>query len=114
MSASSTQLSTSADAISSQSSPADREALLAAIRAADILAPHHLTRASTIAPPGSAADAASALVAAGLLTPYQADRLLAGRPDGFRLGQYVILERLGSSALGRVFKAKHRTMNRAV
>ncbi|MCI0700696.1 MAG: serine/threonine protein kinase, partial [Planctomycetia bacterium] len=34
--------------------------------------------------------------------------------DGFRLGQYVILERLGSSALGRVFKAKHRTMNRAV
>ena len=65
-------------------------------------------------PTGSAADAARGLVTAGLLTRFQADRLLAGRTDGFLLGPYVILEQVGRGAMSRVYKAKHRTMNRPV
>src|SRR5436305_1063788 len=62
----------------------------------------------------TASDAAQFLTATGFLTRFQADRLLAGRTDGFVLGQYVILEQVGRGAMGRVYKAKHRTMNRAV
>jgi len=93
---------------------ADRDALLAAIRAAELLTAPQFTKAAAIAPAGSAENAASALVAAGLLTRYQADRLLAGRTEGFSLGQYLILEQLSRGPMGRVFKAKHRTMNRSV
>jgi serine/threonine-protein kinase len=62
----------------------------------------------------TAAQAARYLVAAGLITHFQADRLLAGRTDGFVLGQYVIQEQVGCGAMGRVFKARHRAMNRPV
>ena len=93
---------------------ADRDALLEAVRAAGLLTPNQQLKASAAAPPGSATDAAGALVAAGLLTRFQADRLLSGRTDGFQLGQYVILDQVGRGSMSRVYKAKHRTMNRAV
>jgi serine/threonine-protein kinase len=91
----------------------DREAFLRAVRAAEILTAAQDAKAKAL-PGGSAAELASALVAAGLLTRFQADRLLAGRTDGFLLGPYVILEQVGRGAMSRVYKAKHRTMNRPV
>jgi eukaryotic-like serine/threonine-protein kinase len=94
--------------------PLDRTAFFGALRAAEVLSPAQLAKAKTVAATGSAADAASALVAAGLLTPFQADRLLAGRTDGFVLGPYVILEQVGRGSVSRVYKAKHRTMHRTV
>ena len=54
------------------------------------------------------------LVTKEVLTQFQADRLLAGRTDGFLLGPYVVLEQVGRGALSRVYKAKHRTMHRTV
>jgi len=54
------------------------------------------------------------LVDAGKLTKYQAELILAGRTDGFVLGQYRILESLGRGGMGRVFKAVHQTMGRFV
>jgi serine/threonine protein kinase len=57
---------------------------------------------------------ARALVERGVLTKFQAERLLAGLTAGFVLGQYVILDQLGQGGMGRVFKARHRTMNRIV
>ncbi len=62
----------------------------------------------------SAADCALALVGAGLLTPFQARRLLGGKADGLVLGQYVILDQLGRGRRDRVYKARHRTMDRLV
>jgi serine/threonine-protein kinase len=57
---------------------------------------------------------ARTLVEWGLLTRFQAELLLAGRTEGFLLGQYRILDQLGQGGMGRVFKAVHQTMNRVV
>jgi len=94
--------------------PTARSALLSAVRAAGVLAPAQLARAEALAPSGTAADLAQALVAHGLLTRFQAERLLVGRTDGFALDQYVLLEQVGRGAHSRVYKAKHRTMKRPV
>jgi serine/threonine protein kinase len=55
-----------------------------------------------------------ALVADGLLTPFQARKLLAGKGRSLHFGPYRILDQLGRGATGSVFKAIHRTMGRIV
>ena len=52
------------------------------------------------------------LVADKYLTPFQADRLAIGKYKGFRLGSYVILDRLGTGGMGQVFLAEHSTLRR--
>ncbi len=95
--------------------PGTRPAFLKAAGAAGILSTALAARAERLTDGhGTARAAADTLVVAGLLTQFQADRLLAGKTDGFVLGQYVILEPLSAGAVGRVYKARHRTMNRLV
>jgi serine/threonine-protein kinase len=93
-----------------------RDSFLATALAADLIAPAQLVRAEAAVPADAQtpADAARALVSAGLLTNFQAERLVAGRTDGFHLGPYVIQDEIGRGAAGRVYRAKHRTMNRQV
>ncbi|MBL8864875.1 MAG: protein kinase [Planctomycetia bacterium] len=52
------------------------------------------------------------LVAEHLLTPFQAERLRAGKYKGFILGDYVILDQLGGGGTGQVFLAEHNVMHR--
>lgn len=61
-----------------------------------------------------AADLARELVRRGRLTPFQSGELLAGRADELVLGSYVLLEPIGEGGMGRVFKARHRVMDRVV
>jgi response regulator RpfG family c-di-GMP phosphodiesterase len=55
-----------------------------------------------------------ALVQAGLLTSYQLDRVLAGSTHGLVLGNYRVLDSLGSGGMGVVFLAEHSLMKRRV
>lgn len=56
----------------------------------------------------------SALVERGMLTPFQAKRLLAGQGESLVLGDYVLLEMIGAGGMGQVLKARHRRMKRLV
>ena len=48
------------------------------------------------------------LVARGFLTPFQADRAVAGEADRLTAGPYLLLEPLGSGGLGTVYRAVRR------
>jgi serine/threonine protein kinase len=64
--------------------------------------------------PADPGECAARLVSAGLLTRYQAERLLAGRYKGFVLGPYVIQRPLGGGGMGKVFLADHPKLDRRV
>jgi eukaryotic-like serine/threonine-protein kinase len=53
------------------------------------------------------------LVHEGVLTPFQARRLLKGK-RGLVFGRYILLDHIGQGARGRVYKARHRLMDRVV
>ncbi len=57
---------------------------------------------------------AGRLVEEQILTEFQAKRLLRQKVHGLVVGRYVILDRLGAGAKGRVFRAQHRLMGRVV
>ena len=54
------------------------------------------------------------LVPAGMITPFHADRLAAGKYKGFQLGNYLILDQLGVGGMGQVYLAEHAAMRRLV
>ncbi len=55
-----------------------------------------------------------ALIDAGLLTSFQLDRVLAGHTHGLTLGNYRLLDQIGSGGMGLVFLGEHRLMKRRV
>jgi len=57
---------------------------------------------------------AERLVRDSILTSYQAKRFLANRSNGLIVGRYIILDRIGSGSMGRVYKAHHVMMDRVV
>src|SRR5262249_43558873 len=54
------------------------------------------------------------LVAHGLLTDYQADRVRAGQAFGLVLGNYRVLVRIGAGCMGIVFRGEHRELRQPV
>jgi serine/threonine protein kinase len=93
-----------------------REQFLSGVRASGVLTERQfdkVTGALTVFHK-SARDVAEFLVKGDWLTRFQADRLLHGKAEGFLLGPYVVRDYIAKTAGGRVYKANHRTMNRAV
>ena len=57
---------------------------------------------------------AAKLVQDGLLTPFHAKHMLAGKYKGFMLGQYKVLDQIGAGGMGVIFLAEHMSMKRQV
>jgi len=57
---------------------------------------------------------AERLVEDEVLTVYQARRFLSNKPHGLLVGRYIIMDRIGSGSMGRVYKAHHQMMDRVV
>jgi serine/threonine-protein kinase len=51
------------------------------------------------------------LVGNGVLSPFQAERILQGKTQGLVLGPYVLVDTVGSGSMGQVFKAQSKTDN---
>jgi serine/threonine-protein kinase len=63
---------------------------------------------------GDARACADHLVRAGVLTAWQAEKLLEGRHRGFLLGSYRLLDHLARGGMSNVYLAEHRLMQRRV
>jgi serine/threonine-protein kinase len=103
--------------------PEDFWKLLAASRLVADDAVGRLRRALAEEPVAQAAEAgaeantvalAKWLVARGVITKWQARRLLNGESGPFFVGDYRLLERLESDGPGRVFRGRHEPSGRAV
>ncbi|HSG72157.1 MAG TPA: serine/threonine-protein kinase [Planctomycetaceae bacterium] len=64
--------------------------------------------------PISGEEFASALVKGGILTSYQAKVIYHGRGTALVLGNYVVMDKIGAGGMGRIYRAKHRLMDRIV
>ena len=83
--------------------------------AADELAIERFTAGRPPGDPGSAEAASTAMVRDGLITPYQARRLLRGESRGLRIaGKYRVLDRLGGGGMGQVYLCEDARLGRAV
>ncbi|MBV8488370.1 MAG: serine/threonine protein kinase, partial [Planctomycetaceae bacterium] len=100
---------------STEKPPAD---LLAVIRSAGILTDRQLgeirTKVLRGEYPVDPIALAEQLVKDDVLTVYQARRFLSNKAHGLLVGRYIILDRIGSGSMGRVYKAHHQMMDRVV
>ena len=93
----------------------DRQTFLANVCQSGLLTAEETANVEKDLPPSNRGRSiARVFVEKGLLTRFQAERLLVNRTAGFLLGQYRILDQIGRGGMGRVFKAEHRTMGRIV
>lgn len=54
------------------------------------------------------------LVRRGCLTGFQGELVLQDKARSMLLGEYVVIERIGSGGMGKVYRARHRRMRREV
>ena len=108
-------MATSERSKAQESGPVD---LLAVIRSSGVLAekPFSDLKAKVVRGeyPSEPNALAESLIRDGILTSYQAKRFLSNKAHGLLIGRYVILDRIGSGSMGRVFKAHHVMMDRVV
>ena len=96
------------------------EKLIDLVKRSDLVTPKKLDaflEKSAQSPGGMPAEqekVAELLVADGLLTRWQADKLLAGKHRGFRLGKYKLLGQIGKGGMSHVYLAEHVLMERRV
>ncbi|HWE36203.1 MAG TPA: serine/threonine-protein kinase [Isosphaeraceae bacterium] len=96
---------------------ADRlQAFLDGLRRSQLLGTTQLADVETTIAGGNvgAEILAGELVTRGWLTDFQTDCLLRAHPEELVLGPYQLLECLGEGGMGKVFKARHRVMDRVV
>jgi serine/threonine-protein kinase len=94
---------------------------LALVERSGLIPPDRLTalieqwkRQASAAELDSSADCGAFLVDAGAITAWQCHKLLDGRHRGFMLGNYKLLDHLGSGGMSNVYLAEHVLMQRRV
>ena len=92
--------------------------LLSVIRSSGVLGERQLSDIKSKIVQGDypldSVDLAECLVRDKLITTFQAKRFLSNKPQGLIVGRYIILDRIGSGSMGRVYKAHHQMMDRVV
>jgi len=92
--------------------------LLTVIRSSGVLGERQLAEIKTKVLQGDypfdSVALAERLVRDNILTSWQAKRFLSNKPQGLVVGRYIILDRIGSGSMGRVYKAQHAMMERVV
>ncbi|GIW81283.1 MAG: hypothetical protein KatS3mg105_3090 [Gemmatales bacterium] len=89
--------------------------LIKALRTTKLLTPQQLNEAVALqARFRDPRSLSRELLRRGWLTVYQVNQIMQGKAESLVFGSYVLLERLGEGAMGKVFKARHQTMNRIV
>jgi eukaryotic-like serine/threonine-protein kinase len=64
--------------------------------------------------PDSAESLAKLLFSRKKLTKFQAQAIYQGKTKGLVVGNYVVLDKIGSGGMGHVYKARHKRMERVV
>ncbi len=64
--------------------------------------------------PRSARRLVDAMVEHHRLTEFQADLMIKGKTRRLVIGNYIVQEKIGQGGMGRVYKARHRRMDRVV
>ncbi len=92
--------------------------LMPVLRTSGVLAERQLAEIKTKILQGDypfeATALADRLIEDNILTAFQAKRILSNRPQGLTVGRYIILDRVGSGSMGRVYRAHHVMMDRIV
>jgi serine/threonine-protein kinase len=90
--------------------------LLDALKESSLLSPEEMNRATILVLDSGLQGRALGmnLVKAGFVTPYQLDALYKRQFAELRIGNYIVLDRLGAGGMGTVYKARHRRMKRVV
>jgi eukaryotic-like serine/threonine-protein kinase len=92
--------------------------LLSVIRGSGVLGERQLSEIKSKIVQGDypldSVDLADRLVQDKIITTFQAKRFLINKPQGLLVGRYIILDRIGSGSMGRVYRAHHQMMDRVV
>ncbi len=89
--------------------PAALPELVALIRRSGLVENPRLDELLASRPGLSPTELLAGLVAGGDLTPFQADQLAQGRWKGFEVGDYRVLDRIGTGGMSQVYLAEHAT-----
>src|SRR5579871_1855764 len=88
--------------------------LMETIRQHRLLKPSQLDELGNVARFADPQDLVKELHRRGWITVFQGRQMLRGQGGSLVLGPYVLLDMLGEGGMGRVYKARHQSMERTV